>query len=210
MGEYFCYRMGRFVTYTPWRRPDYQRLRGLLEAVRNETDIMSRYGLHLLGGVLFDFAATWDVDMCLTGPFTSPVRLEDDIDTINDLAFNRFELLLDLQWMEAPPPEVGYKEVLTPGFFHHHLRFIKTTCTVFHHGRDIRVTDLRDPELFRTEEITQLTEYLIEGRHSAYPGPSGKFIDRILANPHRKLKTSYDAETFLREDEDHFLRNTNR
>jgi hypothetical protein len=104
---------------------------------------------------------------------------------------------------------VGNEEVVAPGFVHHLLRFINTTCTVFDRCRDIRVTDLRDPELFRTKEITQLTEYLVEGRHSAYPGPSGKFIDRIPANPHRKLKTSFDAETFLREDEDYFLRNTN-
>ncbi len=209
MGQYFCYRKGRFITYTPWRRPDYERLRGLLVAVRDNTDIMQRHGLHLLGGVLFDFAATVDVDICLTGPFESPERLEDDIDAINDLAFNRFELMLDLKWMDGPPPEVGYEEVMSPDFIQHNLRFIKTTCAIFHHGRDIRIRDLRDPE-YHYLEIRQLTEYLIEGYYTDYPGTSGKFIDRILANPHRRLKTSFDVETFLREDEAYFLHNTNR
>jgi hypothetical protein len=208
--EHFSFRQGRFVTCKRAVRPEYYRLRRFLEAVRERTDIMQRYGLHLMGGVLFDFRTTWDVDICLTGPIESPERLEDDLDALFDLGFNHFEILLDLLWFEAPPPEVGYDEVRSPDFVQHRMKFRKTTCTVVEMGDQVRSSDLRETERFQRGEIRQLTEYLVEGWLSEYPGTSGKFIDRILANPQRRLKTSFPVEIFLREDELYFLRHTNR
>ena len=106
--QYFHYQRGSVHTGTAWNRPSYKSIKDFFTVISQETDILSKYDVYLMGGILYDFKETWDVDLCLTGNISSYEDLEKDMNLMYDLALNHFRLLLDIQWYEKPLPVVTY------------------------------------------------------------------------------------------------------
>ena len=65
--QYFFYQRGQVKTNNIWNRPSYNVLKEFLIEIKNTTNILEEYELYLMGGVLYDFNQTWDVDFCITG-----------------------------------------------------------------------------------------------------------------------------------------------
>jgi hypothetical protein len=116
-----------------------------------------------------------------------------------------FGLLIDIQWMEKPLPEVSYEEITSENYVHHKIMYRKIGYTKKQINDYVHVQDLRG-----TPNVVSLTEYLVEGIHGEYPGDKEKIINRILSNPNKVLKSVLDVDTFLNTDEEYFIQNTNR
>jgi hypothetical protein len=202
--QYFHYQRGSVHTGIVWKRPSYQTIKDFFTLINQETDIVSKYDIYLMGGVLFDFNQTWDVDVCITGHIQNYEELENDMNLMYDLAFNHFRLLLDIQWYEEPLPVVTYEELTSENFVHYRPKYIKTAYIKKEIGAEIDIVDNRN-----NEGVKKLTEYLIEG-YGHYPGTKEKIINRIINNPNRVLKSVFEVKTLLTTDEEYFINNTNR
>jgi hypothetical protein len=202
--QYFHYQRGSVHTGIVWKRPSYQTIKDFFTVINQETDILSKYDVYLMGGVLFDFNQTWDVDLCINGHIQSYEELENDMNLMYDLAFNHFRLLLDIQWYEKPLPVVTYEELISENFVHYRPKYIKTAYIKKEIGTEVDIVDNRD-----NEGVRKLTEYLIEG-YGHYPGTKEKIINRIKNNPNRILKSVFEVKTLLVTDEQYFINNTNR
>lgn len=203
--QYFHYQRGNVHTGTAWNRPSYKSIKDFFTVINQDTDILSKYDVYLMGGILYDFNETWDVDLCISGDIISYENLENDMNLMYDLALNHFKLLLDIQWYEKPLPVITYEEITSESFIHHRLKYIKTAYIKKEIGQEVTEFDVRD-----NEGVIRLTEYLVEGYHDEYPGTKEKVINRIKNNPNRVLKSIFDVKTFLTTDEQYFINNTNR
>ena len=201
--DYFYYQVGKVSTEKIWTKPSYQKIKDFLMTIKNETNILSEFNLHLIGGVLHSFDNTWDVDFCMTGEVKDPQVLESHMNVMYDIALNHFNLLIDIQWLKEPASTVSYEQLTSGEYVSKGVEFKKIGYIKKQINDDVSESDFRD-------RFTNVSEYLIEGIYGGYPGRSQKLIDRILQNPNRILKTSFDVETFLNTDEEYFLTNTNR
>lgn len=203
--QYFFYQRGQVKTNNIWNRPSYNALKEFLIEIKTTTNILEEYELYLMGGVLYDFNQTWDIDFCITGELKNQNVLESYMNTMYDLSLNKYKFLIDIQWLEQPLPQVSYQEITSPDFKHYRLKYIKTSYIVKQIGEEKSISDLREKE-----GITKLTEFLVEGVHEEYPGRKEKIVNRILNNPDKVLKSVFNVETFLETDEEYFINNTNR
>lgn len=203
--DYFLYQKGSVVTRRVWDRPSYKILKDFLITVRNENNFLNEYKVYLMGGILYDFNNTWDVDFCVTGDMGDIGQFEEYMNYMYDTAFNKFGLLIDIQWMEKPLPEVSYEEITSEDYIQQKLMFRKIGYTKKQINDNVYIKDLRG-----TPNVISLTEYLVEGIHEEYPGHKEKVINRILSNPNKVLKSVLDVDTFLNTDEEYFIQNTNR
>ena len=203
-GDYFFYRRGNVITTKVWGRPSYDKLKKFFSHIKNETDILDHYKLYLIGGVLFSFDKTWDVDICMTGYVQNYEMLEKYMDLMYDLSLNQFNMLIDIQWLENPLPIVTYEDLLSPTFKKYNLTYIKTTHIIKQVGRDKSFFDVRNKE-----NIETLTGFLVKGVHSDYPGKKN-VLDKILNYPDKIIRSHMNVEEFLNNDEEYFLKNTNR
>ena len=203
--QYFYYQRGKVFTEKPWNRPNYKIVKDFFTVINEETNIFSEYQVYLMGGVLYDFSQTWDVDLCFTGKIHDYEQLEDSMNLMYDVALNHFGLLLDIQWLVEPLPIVTYDEINSKDFKHYRLKYVKTSYIKKQIGEEITITDIRDKP-----GTIKLSTYLVEGYHDEYPGRKDKIIKRINNSPDKVLKSVLDIETFLNTDEDYFINNTNR
>lgn len=203
--DFFLYQKGKVITRRVWGRPSYQTLKEFLITVNNETNLLKEYKVYLMGGVLYDFNNTWDVDFCITGEITDNQQMEDYMTYMYDTALNRFGMLIDIQWLEKVLPQVSYDEITSENYAHHRIKFKKIGYTKKQINDNIQIQDLKG-----TPNVVPLTEYLVEGIHEEYPGRKEKVINRILSNPNKVLKSVLDVDTFLNTDEEYFNQNTNR
>lgn len=203
--DFFYYRRGNVHTNKIWTRPSYFKIKNFLEKITKETDILSDYKVYLMGGVLFSFVDTWDVDICITGEIKDYVKLEKYMDMVYDISLNEYQMLVDVQWLEKPLPEVSYQEIISSSFKGYNLKFLKTTYIVKQIGEYKSSFDLRS-----RNDIKTITEFLVEGIHDEYPKTKQKLVDRILNSPNKVLKSYIDIIDVLNNDETYFLNNTNR
>jgi len=203
--QYFFYQRGQVKTNNIWNRPSYNVIKEFLIEIKNTTNILEEYELYLMGGVLYDFNQTWDVDFCITGQIKNQDVLESYMNIMYDLSLNKYNFLIDIQWLEQPLPQVSYEEITSPNFNHYKLKYVKTSYIIKQIGEEKSISDLREKE-----GINKLTEFLVEGTHDEYPGRKEKIINRILNNPDKLLKSVFNVKTFLETDEEYFLTNTNR
>ncbi len=203
-GQTFLYQKGRTSTTTPWGRPTYQKVKEYLTYVQENTDILSRYEMYIMGGVLFDFNTTWDLDLCLVGGNQTDSKLEEDLDYLTDLALNTYNLLVDISWYESRPQNLTYQGLVENDFtpdniIHKKVGYIKKQI-----GSDIEERDLR-----AYEDATVLTEYLIQRNYSTIKHTT-KMINKVQNNTNPVTITTFDVNEFLSTDEAHFNSNTNR
>ena len=203
-GEEFFYKRGSVYTTKVWSRPSYNSLKLFLEKIKNETTILTDYSVYIMGGVLYSFENTWDVDFCLTGEIESYNKLEGQMNLMYDLALNHYGILIDVQWLEIPLPEISYDEITSPNFLGYRLKFVKTTPIIKRVGNNENIWDLREKD-----GVSKISENLVEGYHENYPGTKPKILDRIKNYPNRTLKSVLNVWDFLNNDEDFFNKNTN-
>jgi hypothetical protein len=166
---------------------------------------MSQFELYLMGGTLIDFNSTWDVDICMTGEVESYEKFESYLNTMYDIALNRFQLLIDVQWNPHKPKLVSYQELMSGQLILNKIKFLKIGYIKKQINGEITIKDYRNDE-----GIQKVNEYLIEGLYDEYPGTKEKLLQRILSNPNKLIKSYFSANTFLETDEDYFIKNTNR
>lgn len=204
-GQDFFYKRGSIYTTKIWKRPSFNSLKLFLQKIESDTSILSDYEVYVMGGVLYSFDETWDIDFCLVGDIPSYHKLEGQMNQMYDLALNHFQILIDVQWLEIPLPEITYQEVSSSEFLGYRLKFIKTTPIIKKVGDSQSVWDLRE-----REGIIKHTETLVEGYHESYPGTKPKIINRILSHTDKVLKSVMSVWDILNNDEEYFNKNTNR
>jgi len=203
--EYFFYRRGNIKTNKIWTRPTYEKIRKLLEIVKSDSKILDDYKMYLIGGVLFSFENTWDVDLCLTGKIKSFNELERDMNFMYEIALNELQLLIDIQWMNDLPPIITYDQLNTNNFLECNLKYLKTTYIIKKTKNIESMIDLRN-----CENIKKRTEFLVEGYHENYPTSEPKIVNKIFHFSNKILKTGFSVEEFLDTNKIHFYKNTNR
>lgn len=204
-GDYFYYQVGKVTTKKPWGRPSYQKLKDFFSVIKNETNIMSDYELYLMGGVLLDFNSTWDVDICIVGEIKDYEVFEEYLHTMYEIALNRFQILIDIQWNKEKPRLVSYEELMSGKLVLNKIKFVKLGYVKKQINGETKVKDIREDE-----GIVKLTDYLVEGIYDEYPGVNKKLLYRIIQNPNKLVKSYFDVNTFLETDEEYFIKNTNR
>jgi len=199
--KYFSYQRGKIITEQPWKRPTYSKVKEFLFEIQNTSDIMKDYDLYLLGGVLWDFNTTWDVDINLIGNPISYIVLEDYMHYMYDVAFNKYNLLLDIAWANTKPEDIIYtpnydftldNEFLGIGYFKKQI------------GEEFEEANLSD-----RPNYTLCGDYLVKGNWKHKPMKES-FIEKVKNNPNPITKTIFSVKEFLETDEEYFLKNTNR
>lgn len=204
-GDYFYYQVGSVTTRKVWGRPSYQKLKDFFSVIKNETQIMNEFDLYLMGGVLIDFNSTWDTDICMVGGINDPEVLENYLNTMYDIALNQFQILIDIQWNKEKPRLVSYDELMSGNLVLNKIKFIKLGYIKKQINGEVTIKDIRN-----NEGNVRLTNYLVEGIYDEYPGVNKKLLDRIFRNPNKLIKSYFDVNTLLENDEEYFMKNTNR
>jgi hypothetical protein len=199
--KYFSYQRGKIITEQPWKRPTYSKVKEFLSEIQNTSDIMKDYDLYLLGGVLWDFNNTWDVNINLIGNPTSYIVLEDYMHYMYDVAFNKYDLLVDIIWTNTKPEDIIYTLDYSFIFDNEFLSigYVKKTI-----GDKFEEIDLRNNHLYSVQG-----DYLVKGNWKHKPFKES-FIEKIKNNPNPITKIIFPVKEFLENDEDYFLKNTNR
>ncbi len=203
-GQSFLYQKGEVSTTTPWRRPTYDKLKTFLIDVQNETNILNDYDVYIMGGVLFDFNTTWDVDMCFVGGNQTDEKLENDLNYITDLALNTHNLLVDVSWYESRPKNLTYSGMVENDFIQDNIIHKKIGYVKKQIGEEIEERDLRT-----YDDAIVLTEHLIQRNYGTIR-ETDKMINKVQNNPNPTTITTFSVNEFLETNEDYFLTHTNR
>jgi hypothetical protein len=200
--KYFSYQRGKIITEKPWKRPTYDVIKEFLFEIQSTSNIMEDYDLYLLGGALWDFDKTWDVDIALIGNPTSYKVLEDYMHYMYDIALNKYNLLIDLMCSKTKPEDIIYT---TDYVFSNDandflcIDYVKKTI-----GDEFEEENLSD-----RPNYTLCGDYLAKGNRK-YKPMKELFIERVKNNPNNLTKTTFSVREFLEKDENYFLKNTNR
>lgn len=200
----FFYQIGDVKTNKIWTRPSYYKLKYFLERIKKDTNILENYEAHIIGGVLFSFENTWDVDICITGHIYSFEKLEDDLHLMYEIALNEFQLLIDVQWLNELLPNISFKDLNSPEFKKPQLQFIKLNPITKKINDDIINSDI-----LKKDGIKKISNFLVQGYHEKFPNKK-KFIDKIFQYSDKLIKSSLSVSLILENDELFFLNNTNR
>jgi hypothetical protein len=199
--KYFSYQRGKIITEQPWKRPTYSRVKEFLLEIQNTSDIMKDYDLYLLGGVLWDFNKTLDVDINLIGNPNSYIVLEDYMHYMCDIALNKYNLLVDVAWVNTKPEDIDFD--LSPDYTVDN-EFLKIGYIKKQIGEEYEEIDLRINPLYSVQG-----DYLVKGNWKHKPFKES-IIEKIKNNPNPITKTTFSVKEFLENDEEYFLKNTNR
>lgn len=96
--ESFYYRVGRVSTTKGWFRPNLYLIQDLLKFIKNDTDILDRYDIFLMGNAMWDIENTWDIDIQFVSDNYDLEQLEKDMDIVHDYSLNELRMLSDVQW----------------------------------------------------------------------------------------------------------------
>jgi hypothetical protein len=198
------FQRGEVTTTNKWFRPSYTSLKIFLNDLKDKSTILNDYEVYIMGGVLFDFQTTWDVDMCLIGGNHTDEKIESDLNFITDLGHNTHNLLIDVTWYESRPTNLTYEKMVEDDFhpdniIHKKIGYVKKQINDEIEEKDLRTYD----------DVTLLTEHLIQRNYSIHKH-TDKMIQKVQNNPNPITITTFSVNEFLETDENHFLNNTNR
>lgn len=199
----FSYTRGAITTLSPWSRPSYDKVYAFLDDVSKTSEIFELYDSYLLGGVLWDFTNTWDVDMMLLGDYESYEKLEEQMHYLYDKALNEYSLLIDIVWSNSIQPDLSYEDLVESSFMKEDSEHVAIGYAKKCIGEDCTVVDLRDDA-----QNDKYGEYLVR-KYNKTRRHSDKFIARIQ-NTAGIARTTFPVSEFLANDEQYFLKNTNR
>lgn len=203
-GQNFLYQRGVVITTTPWGRPTYNKLKTLLTDIQNNTNILNDYDVYIMGGVLFDFNTTWDVDMCLVGGIQTDEKIEQDLNYMTNLSLNTYNMLLDVTWYENRPENLIYENMVENDFLQQNMIHKKIGYIKKQIGEEIEERDLRT-----YDDAIVLTEHLIQRNYGTIRH-TDKMINKVQNNPNPITITTFSVNEFLENDENYFLTHTNR
>jgi hypothetical protein len=96
----FFYKVGDVSTNKPWSRPQYSRMVNYFNYLNdNYYDLIKDYEIYIIGNTIWNIRTTWDVDLCVKGDYFLEDKIKLVFDTMNDIALNKFNLLLDLSFV---------------------------------------------------------------------------------------------------------------
>jgi len=197
----FLYQRGKIITKQPWKRPTYNKIKEFLSEIQKTSDIMKDYDLYLIGGVLWDFNDTWDVDIIMMGNPSSYIVLEDYMNYMYDIALNKYNLLIDIVWVNTKPEDIIY----IPDYpFIFNNDFLKIGYIKKQIG-----DELKEINLSNQPNYILCGDYLVKGNFKNEIIKES-FINRVKNNPKLVTKVTFPVKEFLENDEIYFLKNTNR
>jgi len=197
----FFYRKGNVVTRQIWYRPSYQRLVSFLRDVSTCTDILDRYSVFLIGGCLYSWDLTWDVDIHLVSKDFDVKTLESDFDFLNNLSLNKYNQLLDVTWTDTVHPDFVVYTGNNLNDFISECRVVKSRFVEKMINNDHKLIDLGE-----TTGCDILSESLVQASGSI---PGEKTISRMILNKGKKLVLSMEVKRILLNNEDFFIENSN-
>jgi hypothetical protein len=110
------FQRGVVTTTSHWTRPSYQKVYDFLFNLYVKSMIIKEYDMYLMGGVLFDFNNTWDLDMCIVGGNHTDLKIENDLNIIMNMGLNEYNLLVDVTWYEQRPSNLIYDQMVENEF----------------------------------------------------------------------------------------------
>lgn len=198
--KYFSYQRGKIVTEKYWEQPTYSKIKEFLLEIKNDSDIMKNYDLYLVGDILWGFNNTWDIDIIMIGNPTSYIVLEDYMHYMYDIALNKYNILVDISWVNTKPENITY----TPDYnFSYDNDFLRIGYVRKQIGEEYEELDLRTNPSFLVQG-----DYLIKGNFKNI-NLKESFINKIKNTSNSIIKTTFSIKEFLENDEEYFLKNTN-
>jgi hypothetical protein len=199
--KYFSYQRGKIITEKYWEQPTYSKVKEFLLEIKNDSDIMQDYNLDLVGDVLWGFNNTWDIDIIITGNPTSYIVLEDYMHYMYDIALNKYNILIDVSWVNMKPDGIIYTPDLN---FSYDSDFLRIGYVRKQIGEEYEELDLRTNPLFLVQG-----DYLIKGNFKNI-NLKESFINKIKNTSNSIIKTTFSVKEFLENNEKYFLKNTNK
>ena len=198
--KYFSYQRGKIITKQPWKYPTYFKVKEFLSEIKTTSDIMKDYDLYLAGDILWGFD-TEDINIIMLGNPTSYIVLEDYMHYMYDIALNKCNISIDINWLNIKPEDIIY----TPDFnFSYDNDFLRIGYTKKQIGEEHEELDLRINPLFSTQG-----DYLVKGNFKNINFKES-FINKIKNTSNSIIKTTFPVKEFLENDEEYFLKNTNK
>jgi UDP-2,3-diacylglucosamine pyrophosphatase LpxH len=198
--KYFSYQRGKITTETPWNPPTYPKVKQFLLEIQNTSDIMKDYDLYLVGDILWGFN-TDDVSIIMIGNPTSYIVLEDYMHYMYDIALNKYNISIDINWVNTKPEDITY----TPNFdFSYDNDFLRIGYVKTQIGEKQEELDLRNNPSFLVQG-----DYLVKGNFKNINFKES-FINKIKNTSNSPLKMTFSVEEFLENDEEYFIKNTNK
>lgn len=205
LNDSIFFQRGIVTTTKHWTRPSYQKVYDFLFNLYIKSMIIKEYDAYLMGGVLFDFNNTWDLDICLVGGNHTDKKIENDLNFMTDMGLNQFNLLLDVTWYEHRPSNLRYDEMVQNEFKPDNMIHKKIGYTKKQINNEFEVKDLRNNPKF-----ILLGDYLVQTNSSLNGSYTEKIINKVQNNPNPITITTFSVMDFLKENESYFYSNTNR
>lgn len=199
--KYFSYQRGKIITEKYWEQPTYSKVKEFLLEIKNDSDIMKDYNLHLVGDILWGFNNTEDIDIIITGNPTSYIVLEDYMHYMYDIALNKYNILIDVSWVNTKPEDITYTPNLNLSYDNDFLRIGYVRKQI---GEEHEELDLRINPLFSAQG-----DYLIKGNFKNINFKES-FINKIKTTSNSIIKTTFPVKEFLENNEEYFLKNINK
>lgn len=205
LNDSIFFQRGIVTTTKHWTRPSYQKVYDFLFNLYLKSTIIKEYDMYLMGGVLFDFNNTWDLDICLVGGDHTDEKIEKDLNFITDMGLNQFNLLLDVTWYEHRPSNLRYDEMVQNEFkpdnmIHKKIGYIKKQINDEFEEKDLR----NNPNFILLSDYLVQTNSGINGRYTE------KIINKVQNNPKPETITTFSVMDFLEKGESYFYTHTNR
>jgi hypothetical protein len=198
--KYFSYQRGKITTETPWNPPTYSKVKEFLFEIQTTSDIMKDYDLYLVGDVLWGFNNE-DINIIMVGNPTSYIVLEDYMHYMYDIALNKYNILIDINWVNTKPEDIIYTSNFNFSYDNDFLRIGYIKQQIRESSEEL---DLRTNPLFSIQG-----DYLVKGNFKNINFKES-FINKIKNTSNSPLKMTFSVEEFLENDEEYFIKNTNK
>ena len=199
--KYFSYQRGKIITEKYWEQPTYSKVKEFLLEIKNDSNIMQDYNLYFVGEVLWGFNNTGDINIIMTENPSSYIVLEDYMHYMYDLALNKYNLFIDISWVNTKPKDIIYTSNLNLSYDSDFLSIGYVRKQI---GEEHEELDLKTNPLFLAQG-----DYLIKGNFKNVNFRKS-FIDKIKNTSNSIIKTTFSVKEFLENDEEYFLENINK
>lgn len=199
--KYFSYQRGKIITEKYWEQPTYSKVKEFLLEIKNDSNIMRDYNLYFVGEVLWGFNNTGDINIIMTENPSSYIVLEDYMHYMYDLALNKYNLFIDISWVNTKPKDITYTSNLNLSYDSDFLSIGYVRKQI---GEEFEELDLKNNPLFLAQG-----DYLIKGNYKNINFRES-FINKIKNTSNSIIKTTFSIKEFLENNEEYFLKNTNK
>jgi len=205
LNDIIFFQRGVVTSTNHWTRPSYQKLYDYLFNLYLKSTIIKDYDTYLMGGVLYDFNATWDLDMCIVGGNHNNEKIEKDLNFMMDMGLNQFNLLLDVTWYEQRPSNLTYQQMVEDNFKPDNIIHKKIGYSKKQINDEIEEKDLRN-----NSDFVLLSEHLVQGNYGLNTTHTEKMINKVQNNSKPETITTFSVMDFLEKGESYFYTHTNR